>query len=59
MARAPRAVPAGIYTLVLETAPQIALERVLVLPGERTTIERSDFGRLEVTPNSTNSVPAC
>ncbi len=49
VARAPRAVPAGIYTLVLETAPQIALERVLVLPGERTTIERSDFGRLEVT----------
>lgn len=48
VSRAPRAVPAGMYTVMLETAPPISLERVLVLPGERVTIGYSDFGRLEV-----------
>lgn len=47
-ARGPRAVPAGIYDMVVETSPAIAIGRVMVLPGETVTIERSDFGRLEV-----------
>jgi hypothetical protein len=46
--RRPRSLPAGVYTIVLETAPPITIERVMVLPGEIVTIERSDFGRLEV-----------
>ena len=46
--RGPHALPAGIYSVVVETAPPITLERVLVLPGETVTVERSDFGRLQV-----------
>jgi hypothetical protein len=47
-ARGPRAVPAGIYDLIVEAAPPFTVGRVMVLPGETVTIERSDFGRLEV-----------
>ncbi len=47
-ARGPRAVPAGIYDLVVETAPSLPVQRIMVLPGETVTVERSDFGRLEV-----------
>ena len=46
--RGPHAIPAGIYSVVLETAPPITIERVMVLPGETVAIDRSDFGRLHV-----------
>lgn len=48
VSRASRRVPAGMYTAVLETAPPVTIERVMVLPGERVLIERSDYGRLLV-----------
>lgn len=48
-ARGPREVPAGMYTVVLGTAPPVTLERVMILPGETATVERDDFGRLRVT----------
>ena len=47
-ARGPRAVPAGIYDVVVETSPSLPAQRVMILPGETTTIARADFGRLEV-----------
>lgn len=48
VAQGPRRLPAGMYTVVVETAPPRTIERVLVLPGETSTIERDDFGRLVV-----------
>lgn len=47
-ARGPRRVPAGIYSLVVETVPAEVVERVMVLPGETVTIARSNYGRLVV-----------
>jgi hypothetical protein len=47
-ARTPRPVPAGVYRMVIESAPPISFERVMVLPGETTTIEATDLGRLRV-----------
>ena len=47
-ARGPRAVPAGVYRVVVESAPPLAFERVMVLPGETTTLEASALGRLRV-----------
>lgn len=47
-ARGPQAVPAGIYRLVVETTPPVTIDRVMVLPGRTTTVERTDFGRLTV-----------
>lgn len=46
--RRPRAVPAGSYTVVIETAPPVRVDRVMVLPGQTVTFARSDFGRLIV-----------
>ncbi|MBW3660171.1 MAG: hypothetical protein KY397_00875 [Gemmatimonadetes bacterium] len=46
--RRARTVPAGLYTVTLQTAPPIRIERVMVLPGQTVTIERSEFGRLIV-----------
>ena len=46
--RRPRPVPAGLYTVVVETAPPIRLEQVMVLPGETVTVDRTAFGRLIV-----------
>lgn len=46
--RRPRSVPAGVYTLTIETAPPIRVERAMILPGETVRVERSDFGRLVV-----------
>ncbi|HUP18316.1 MAG TPA: hypothetical protein VM778_00020 [Gemmatimonadota bacterium] len=57
VARAARRVPAGMYTVVIETAPPDTLERVLVLPGERVEIERSDYGRLVVETAGTDGAP--
>lgn len=55
----PRAVPAGIYSVEVETVPAIAFDRVLVLPGETVTLENSDFGRLEVEiPDRTGDPPS-
>lgn len=47
-ARAPRAVPAGVYRVVVESAPPLTFERVLVLPGETATLDASALGRLRV-----------
>jgi hypothetical protein len=47
-ARAPRPVPAGVYRVVVESAPPMSFERVLVLPGETTTLEATGLGRLRV-----------
>ncbi|CAN5217181.1 hypothetical protein BH18GEM1_BH18GEM1_09940 [soil metagenome] len=47
-ARWPHAVPAGMYTVVAETAPAATFERVMVLPGETVVLEASEFGRLQV-----------
>ncbi|MGH7565217.1 MAG: hypothetical protein ACREK2_00145, partial [Gemmatimonadota bacterium] len=44
----PRPVPAGVYRVVVESAPPMAFERVLVLPGETTTLEVTSLGRLRV-----------
>lgn len=46
--RGVHAVPAGMFDVAVETAPPLRLERVLVLPGETTVLERNDFGRLLV-----------
>jgi hypothetical protein len=43
-----RSVPAGIYDLTVETTPPFRIERVLVLPGDTTVVERREFGRLLV-----------
>lgn len=47
-ARGPHRVPAGMYTVIAETAPHVTFERVLVLPGETVILEDSAFGRLVV-----------
>jgi len=47
-ARAPRAVPAGVYRVVVESAPPRSFERVMVLPGETATLQLADLGRLRV-----------
>ncbi len=44
----PHAVPAGMFDVAVETAPPLRLERILLLPGETTVVERRDFGRLLV-----------
>lgn len=41
-------VPAGMYTVLVETTPAVSFERVLILPGETRVIESSEFGRLLV-----------
>ncbi|MGH7572046.1 MAG: hypothetical protein ACREMK_09420 [Gemmatimonadota bacterium] len=46
--RGAHAVPAGMFDVAVETAPPLRLERVLLLPGETTVVERRDFGRLLV-----------
>jgi hypothetical protein len=46
--RAPRTVPAGVYRIVIEASPPITFERVLVLPGEITTLDATELGRLRV-----------
>lgn len=46
--RRSRAVPAGSYTVVIETAPPVRVDRVMVFPGQTVTLARSDFGRLVV-----------
>lgn len=46
--RRPRSVPAGVYTMVIETAPPIRVERVMVLPGQTFVFESAAFGRLVV-----------
>ena len=43
-----RPVPAGMYDLTVETTPPLRIERVLVLPGDTTVVERRGFGRLLV-----------
>ena len=47
-ARGPRAVPAGVYRVVVESAPPLAFERVMVLPGETAVLDASALGRLRV-----------
>ena len=47
-ARGPRAVPAGVYRVVVESAPPLVFERVMVLPGETTTLDAASLGRLRV-----------
>ena len=41
-------VPAGMYDVTVETTPPLRIERVLVLPGDTTVVERRGFGRLLV-----------
>jgi len=48
-ARGPRPIPAGMYRVVVETAPPAVFDRVLVLPGETVVISRDDYGRIEVS----------
>lgn len=48
-ARGPRPLPAGMYRVVVETAPTVVFDRVLVLPGETALIARDDYGRIEVS----------
>jgi hypothetical protein len=43
-----RPVPAGMYDITVETTPPLQIERVLVLPGDTTVVERRGFGRLLV-----------
>ena len=50
-ARAPRAVPAGVYRVVVESVPPLTFERVMVLPGETTTLEATALGRLRSEPH--------
>jgi hypothetical protein len=47
-AREPRAVPAGVYRVVVESVPPLRFERVMVLPGETTTLDAPSLGRLLV-----------
>lgn len=56
-ARGPRPVPAGIYTVLVGTAPTLAIERVLILPGETAVIERVDLGRLVVELRDAANAP--
>jgi hypothetical protein len=44
----PAAVPAGMYDVVVETAPPFRADRVLVLPGESAVVEERAFGTLTV-----------
>jgi len=44
----PAAVPAGMYNVVVETAPSFRADRVLVLPGETAVVEERAFGALTV-----------
>ncbi|MEJ2153427.1 MAG: hypothetical protein P8Y29_10910 [Gemmatimonadota bacterium] len=44
----PAAVPAGMYHVVVETAPSFRVDRVLVLPGEVAIVEERAFGTLTV-----------
>lgn len=44
----PIVVPAGMYSVVVRTTPEISSERLLLLPGETTVVEHADFGRLSV-----------
>ena len=44
----PAAVPAGMYNVVVETAPSLRVDRVLVLPGEVAVVEERSFGTLTV-----------
>ena len=46
--RGARTVPAGVYRVVVEASPPITFERVMVLPGEVTTLEATELGRLRV-----------
>ncbi|MFN2382836.1 MAG: hypothetical protein ABR559_01075 [Gemmatimonadota bacterium] len=55
--RGPRPVPAGIYTVLVGTAPTLAIERVLILPGETAVIERVDLGRLVVDLRDASNAP--
>lgn len=56
-ARGPREIPAGVYTVVIETMPSVTLERVMILPGTTHLIERRDFGRLVVEARDANDTP--
>lgn len=47
-ALSPRTVPAGVYRVVVESAPPITFERVMVLPGETTTLEVTGLGLLRI-----------
>jgi hypothetical protein len=47
-ARGPRPIPAGVYRVVVESAPPLSFDRVMVLPGETTTLEATGLGRLRV-----------
>ena len=40
--------PAGVYRVIVEASPPITFERVIVLPGEVTTLEATELGRLRV-----------
>jgi hypothetical protein len=44
----PAAVPAGMYNVIVETAPPFRADRVLVLPGETAVVEDRAFGTLTV-----------
>lgn len=44
----PIVVPAGMYSVVVRATPEVSSERHLLLPGETTVIEHTDFGRLTV-----------
>lgn len=47
-ARGPRVVPAGVYRVVVESAPPLTFERVMVLPGETAIVDAAALGRLRV-----------
>ena len=47
-ARGPRPVPAGVYRVVVESAPPMSFDRIMVLPGETTVLEATGLGRLRV-----------
>jgi hypothetical protein len=47
-ARGPRPVPAGVYRVVVESAPPLSFDRVMILPGETTVLEATGLGRLRV-----------
>jgi hypothetical protein len=44
----PRAVPAGVYRVVVESTPPLTFERVMVLPGETATVDAAALGLLRV-----------
>lgn len=47
-AHEPHRVPAGVYRVVVESVPPLTFERVMVLPGETTTLDATGLGRLQV-----------